>query len=128
MLFKCCADAEDGEPTLKQHCVNSSCLLGAFVSCACRGHLLTQGSLLLGSNEPCCQEDGRGGLIKIEDISQMVNNPWVNQQCLLDGDVDPGEGGGGGETTRQARGNPVNTKHVYIIYTTLPQRLPLVLH
>ena len=28
MLFLCCADAEDGGPPLKQHCVNSSCLLG----------------------------------------------------------------------------------------------------
>ena len=36
-------------------------------------------------------------MIKIEDIGQMVNDPWVNQQCLLDGDVDvdPGEKGGG---------------------------------
>ena len=36
-------------------------------------------------------------MIKIEDIGQMVNNPWVNQQWLLDEDVDvdPGEKGGG---------------------------------
>ena len=40
-----------------------------------------------------------GEIIKIEDIGQMVNNPWVNQQCLLneDVDVDPGEKGGGVE-------------------------------
>ena len=47
------------------------------------------------SNEPCCQEDGRGELIKMEDIGQMVNNPWVNQQCFLDRSVDPREGRGG---------------------------------
>ena len=31
MLFYCWADVEDGGPTLKQHWVNVSCLLGMYI-------------------------------------------------------------------------------------------------
>ena len=32
MLFQCWASVEDGEPTLKKHGVNFSCLLGSYVT------------------------------------------------------------------------------------------------
>ena len=33
MLFLCWASVEDGGPTLKQHWVNASCLLGMGMTC-----------------------------------------------------------------------------------------------